>query len=239
MGLTLTPPKKKPGSTSVTSDPGLTVDDFTGYERSDENGAPTLVTAQQQFDDYLANSKNSLDANSLHHNAGVRAKEIADLMQQDVLFDPDAITQYRNWAKEAQAGIDESWHDAGGATANSFARRGLGGSGMAMREQYELANKRKGAVDDAILRAQAAAIQSQRSNLAAEQTILTGIQSNDINAQRLQMEKQAQQDQILADAISALSEGAVGYMTEADRKKKEQQAAQEKSLGAIPAGGGV
>ena len=119
--------------------------------------------------------------------------------------------EFTNLRDDAIAGIDSSWHNAGQDTAESYARRGLGGSGMDNGDQYQLASKRASAVEDATMKARAAAIANQRADLSQEQTALTGLQTSDINAQRLAMEQQAYYDQILADAVGALANVGVQY----------------------------
>jgi hypothetical protein len=132
---------------------------------------------------------------------------------------------------EGRGGIDDNWHQAGQATAESYARRGLGGSGMSSGDQYEVAMKRNDAVGDAVLRARTAAIAQQRADLGQEQQALVGAQTSDINAQRLAMEEQAYRDQILAEAVGALAQTGVQYGTEAQRKKDEAEAAAKKAGG--------
>lgn len=153
-----------------------------------------------------------LDAVEKRNAAKKRSEEIS-LEMENAQGNPD---EFANLRDSAVQGIDASWHNAGQDTAESYARRGLGGSGMDSGDQYRLASKRASAVDDATMKARAAAIANQRADLAQEQTALVGLQTSDINAQRLAMEKQAYQDQILADAIAALSQVGVQHASGAN-----------------------
>lgn len=165
-------------------------------------------------------------------DAKARSLEIAGQMENPEI-DPGELAALQ---QEAQAGIDSSWHDAGANVAESFARRGLGSSGMAQAEQYDLADKRNKAVEDATFRARAQAEAAARSKLAEEQTALTGIQTSDINAQRLSMEQQAYYDKLLADAVAGLGEVGGTYYAEAEKKKKDQ-AAKDAALAQFSLGG--
>jgi len=156
-----------------------------------------------------------LEGERKKREAAARSKEISAEIE-NAQGNPD---EFANLRDDAVAGIDDSWHNAGQDTAESYARRGLGSSGMDTGDQFRLAAKRESAVKEATDRARAAAIANQRADLAQEQTALVGLQTSDINAQRLAMEQQAYQDQILADAIAALSQVGVQYATGANAQK--------------------
>lgn len=152
------------------------------------------------------------------------AKNRAEEIGQELLgggYNQDEADLY---AQDQIEPMDAAYFDASEASAESYGRRGLGMSGMAQAEQSDMAQKRVRAIDDIVLRSQAAAQAKRRSDLQQELQAQISIQTSDINAQRLAMEQQAQYDAILADAVAALGEAGGGALADYFNKKKEANA---------------
>lgn len=140
--------------------------------------------------------------------------------------------EFDRLARMAETGIDKGEHDTGRAVAESWARRGLGGSGMARGEGLDVLQQAAQQRASSLDQARAAAIASQRADLSQEQAGLIGVQTSDINAQRLALEEQARYEAALAAAMDAFGQGLGRY----GAKTTETQVAADAGR---PARGGV
>lgn len=153
------------------------------------------------------------------------AKKRADEIGQELLTNGYNSDEADLYAQDQIEPMDAAYFDAGEASAESYGRRGLSGSGMAQAEQAQMADKRVRAIDDIVLRSQAAAQAKRRSDLQQELQAQVGIQTSDINAQRLAAEQQAQYDAILADAVASLGEVGGGALADYEKKKRDAESA--------------